>query len=362
MAKPKLRIATIGQGFMGKAHSNAFRQAPKFFDLPYDLELAVLCGQDQARLAAMAARWEWREIATDWRAVVDRPDIDVIDIAAPNHLHGPIAEAAAAARKIIWCEKPLANSLEESARMCTAAKGLRTLVWFNYRRAPAIAFARQLIEQDRVGQPFHYRAAYLQEWGPDPTRPVNWKVRRAEAGSGVLGDLMSHSLDTALYLNGTIVEVSAMQHTFSPARDIDDATLVLARFANGSVGTFEATRFATGAKNRNLFEFHGAKGALRFNLEELNRLEYVDATCERNLQGPRSLLVTGPDHPYWTNFWKPAHIIGYEHTFIAAVADFVMALGAGADFHPDFEDAHRVQVVIDAIERAAASGSRVKVQ
>jgi predicted dehydrogenase len=346
---------------MGKAHSNAFRQAPCFFDLPYDLDLAVLCAQDEPRLAAMAARWGWRETATDWRSVVGRRDIDIVDIAVPNHLHAPVALAAAAGGKMIWCEKPLANSLEESEAMCQAASGLWTLVWYNYRRVPAVAFARQLVEQGRLGHAFHYRATYLQEWGNDPTRPPNWKVRRAEAGSGVLGDLLSHSIDTALWLNGPIVEVEAMQRTFSEARDIDDATLALARFENGSVGTFEATRFATGARNRNSFEIHGTRGALRFDLEDMNRLEFVDATCDRNLQGPRSLLVTGPDHPYWTNFWKPAHVIGYEHTFIAAVADFVTALASNAPYSPDFEDAHRVQIVLDAIARAAGTGSRTAI-
>lgn len=361
MARKRLRIATIGQGFMGKAHSNAYCQAGHFFDLPFDLELALLCGRDQAGLDRMAARWGWAATATDWRTVVERPDIDVVDIAVPNYLHTPIALAAAAAGKIVWCEKPLATTLEDSARMVDAARGVRTLVWFNYRRVPAIAFARQLVEQDRIGRPFHYRATYLQEWGNDPTRPPNWKTDAAQAGSGVLGDLLSHSIDTALYLNGPITEVSAIEHTFAN-HDIDDATLALARFANGSVGTFEATRYATGARNRNYFELHGANGAVGFNLEDLNRLSFVDATESRNLQGSRSILVTGPDHPYWSNFWKPAHIIGYEHTFIATVADFLFAMDKDQPFHPGFEDAHRVQVVLDAIGRAAKSGVLTRVE
>jgi predicted dehydrogenase len=347
---------------MGKAHSNALHQAPHFFDIPYELRRTLLCGRDQQGLDRMASRWGWEETATDWRAAVERADIDVVDIATPNHLHAPIALAALEAGKIVWCEKPLATTLEESARMAQEARGRRTLVWFNYRRVPAVAFARQLVDQDRIGRPFHYRATYLQEWGNDPTRPPNWKVRAAEAGSGVLGDLLSHSVDTALYLNGPIAQVSAMQHTFADVgahRDIDDATLALARFANGSVGTFEATRFATGARNRNGFELHGANGAVRFNLEDLNRLEFVDATESRNLQGSRSILVTGPDHPYWSSFWKPAHIIGYEHTFIATLADFLFALAADQPFHPDFADAHRVQEVLDAMAKSARSGSAV---
>ncbi len=361
MASQRLRIATIGQGFMGKAHSNAFRQVKHFFDIPYELELAVLCGRDKPSLNRMAARWDWEDVSTDWRETVARPDIDIVDIAAPNNLHAPIAIAAAKAGKIVWCEKPLAVSPEESRQMVEAARHVRTMTWFNYRRVPAIAFARELVKQDMIGIPYHYRATYLQEWGSDPTRPANWKTDPAQAGSGVLGDLMTHSIDTAMYLNGPIAEVQALQRTFAANRHVDDATLALVRFENGSVGSFEATRYATGAKNRNAFELHGANGAIRFNLEDLNRLEFVDATEARNLQGPRNILVTGPDHPYWTNYWKPAHIIGYEHTFISAVADFLLAMALDEPFQPDFEDAHRVQLVVDAIARAAASGGRVAV-
>lgn len=360
-AKKLLNVALIGQGFMGRAHSNAFLQAGRFFDLAFGLRRKVICGRDPQRLAEMASQWEWEETATDWRAVVERPDIDIVDIATPNALHAPIALAAARAGKIILCEKPMAMSAEEGARMVAAAKGLPTMVWFNYRRVPAVAYARQLIEEGRLGRIFHYRATYLQQSGNDPTRPATWKTDKAQAGSGVLGDLLSHLVDTALYLNGAITETVALQNTFQEGRDVDDATLALARFANGSVGSFEASRYAVGCRNRNAFEIHGARGMLRFNLEDLNRLEYLDATEPGSLQGARSLLVTGPDHPYWRNFWKPGHIIGYEHTFIAALADFVNALEKGAPFHPNFEDAQRVQAALAAVEQSSKSGRWVPI-
>ena len=277
----------------------------------------------------------------------------MVDGASPNALQAPLGLAAAAAGKIVLCEKPLAVSAAEAARMAEAARGVRNMVWYNYRRVPAVAFARRLVEEGRIGRVFHYRAAYLQEWGNDPTRPPNWKLKREEAGSGVLGDLLSHVVDTAMWLNGPVREVSAAMQTFAAGREIDDATLLVARFENGSVGTLEATRYAVGCRNRNRFEMHGERGMLRFDLEHLNHLEFFDATLPRAEQGARSLLVTGPDHPYSGNFWKPGHVIGYEHTFIAALGDFLAALAADAPFHPDFEDALRVQQVLDAVERSA---------
>jgi predicted dehydrogenase len=250
----------------------------------------------------------------------------------------------------------LALSAGEEARMVEAARGVPNLVWFNYRRVPAIAFARRLIEEGRIDRVFHCRAAYLQEWGNDPTRPINWKFDRAQAGSGVLGDLLSHVVDTAMYLNGPIAEVSALTRTFAVGREIEEAAVAMARFENGSIGSLEATRYAVGCKNRNAFEIHGQRGMLRFNLEDMNRLEFFDATEPREVQGARSLLVTGPGHPYTDRYWKPGHIIGYEHTFISALADFPDALGRGERCHPDFEDAQQVQLVLDAVERSAASG------
>jgi predicted dehydrogenase len=345
-ARKTLRIALIGQGFMGRAHSNAYCQAPHFFDLPFDLRRQVICGRNLAALEPMAATWGWEETATDWRAVIERPDIDVVDIATPNVLHAEMAVAAAEAGKIVFCEKPLAVTAEEGARMVEAVRRVPNMVWFNYRRVPGIVLSRRLVEEERLGQVYHYRATYLQEGGNDPKRPPNWKTQRAEAGSGVLGDLLSHSIDAALYLNGPIREVSAMMHTFAAGRDVDDATLLLARFENGSVGTFEATRYAVGCRNSNRFEVHGSKGMLSFNLEHLNHLEFFDATGGRETEGPRRLLASNP-------YWKPGHVIGYEHTFVSALADFLRALDAGEPFHPDFEDAQQVQRVLRAVEESA---------
>jgi myo-inositol 2-dehydrogenase/D-chiro-inositol 1-dehydrogenase len=348
-----LNVALIGQGFMGRAHSNAYHQAGHFFELPYILKRKVICGQDADRLQQIADQWEWEETSTDWRAVVQRADIDVVDIATPNSLHAPMAIAAAEAGKIVFCEKPLSLTLEEAERMASAARGRPTMVWFNYRRVPAIAFARELIRRGDIGEIYHYRATYLQEWGP--VRRTGWKLDPNIAGSGVIGDLLSHLVDTAMFLNGPLTEVTSFAHTFADGRAIEDAVAVLCRFANGSIGTFEATRYATGCRNRNAFEIHGSKGMLAFNLEDLNRLQFFNAADPSDVRGARDLMITGMDHPYTANFWKPGHIIGYEHTFIAALADFLKALAGGAEFHPDFGDAVEVHRVLDAVTRSAAS-------
>jgi predicted dehydrogenase len=360
MPPHKLNLAMIGAGSIAKAHSNAFRQVGHFFDIPYALNLRVVCGRDQSKLEAAAARWGWAETATDWRGVVGRPDIDVVDIAVPNALHAPIAIAAAQAGKIVLCEKPLATSLSEAETMADAMHGVPSLVWFNYRRIPAVAFAKRLIDEDRIGQIYHYRATYLNQSGNDPSKATTWRYRRSEAGTGAAGDLLSHSIDSALYLNGPIAELTAMAHTFTSGRDVDDATLLLARFANGSVGTFEATRYGVGRRNRKTFEINGSKGMLRFNLEKMNQLEFLDATEPPNQQGVRNLSVTGPDHPYSNNFWKPGHIIGYEHTFITTLGDFLGTLNQQQPAHADLDAAVAVQRVLDAIERSAASRTWVK--
>jgi predicted dehydrogenase len=361
MSKQKLRVAMIGTGFIAKAHSNAFRQVGHFFDVPYELGLRVACGRNRTKLESAARQWGWEEVATDWQAVVGRPDIDVVDIAVPNALHAPIAIAAGQAGKMVLCEKPLATSLIEAETMAQAMRHVPNLVWFNYRRIPAVAFAKRLIEEGRIGQAYHYRALYLNQSGNDPSKATTWRYRRSEAGMGAAGDLLSHSIDSALYLNGPITEVTAMTHAFAPDRDVDDATLLLARYANGSIGTFEATRYGVGCRNRKTFEINGSKGMLRFNLEEMNQLEFLDATEPPNQQGVRHLTVTGPDHPYSENFWKPGHIIGYEHTFIATLGDFLGALARKEPFHSDFDDAVSVQRVLDAVERSAASRSWVEV-
>ncbi len=356
MPNRKLRVALIGQGFMGRAHSNAYAQVKHFFDVPFDIERAVICGRDRARLEQTAATWGWQQAETDWRAVVERKDIDVVDVATPNALHAPMAIAAAQAGKIVFCEKPLAVSAEEGARMADAARGVPNMVWFNYRRVPAVAFARQLVDENRIGRVFHYRATYLNESGSDPTRRPSWKMEKALAGSGVIGDLLSHVVDTAMYLNGPIRELSALTQTFEPGRDVDDACITLARFANGSVGSFEASRYGVGCRNRNAFEMQGERGMIRFNLENFNHLEFHDATEPRNTQGARSILVTGPDQPYAGRFWKPGHPIGYEHTFISALGDFLETLAIGKEFHPNFADAQKVQTVLEAVQSSAQSG------
>jgi predicted dehydrogenase len=308
----------------------------------------------------MAARWGWQEAATDWRAVVERPDIQVVDIATPNALHAPIALAAAAAGKMIWCEKPLAMSVNEAEEMCKAAASISNLVWFNYRRVPAVAFAKALLDEGRLGQIYHYRGLYLNQSGNNPAKTSGWRYQRAQAGSGALGDLLSHSIDMALYLNGPIADLAAMSHTFAAGRDVDDAVALLARFSNGSVGTFEATRYGVGRRNGNIFQIHGSRGMLAFDLERMNRLEFFDASEPGELQAARDIMVTGPNHPYWENFWKPGHEIGYEHTFIATLGDFLQALSRGEPFHPNFEDALQVQRVLENVIWSASSATWVK--
>ncbi|MEO8522422.1 MAG: Gfo/Idh/MocA family oxidoreductase [Acidobacteriota bacterium] len=351
----EIRVALLGQGFMGKAHSNAYCQAPHFFDLPYRIRRTLLCGRDQASLVSMAARWGWEDTSTDWRTAIDRPDIDAVDIALPNHLHAPAAIAAAEAGKMVFCEKPLALSVAEAQAMVQAARRVPTLVWFNYRRVPAIAYAKQLIVDGRLGTIFHYNAAYKQQWGADTSRPATWKMDPALAGSGVGDDLLTHTLDTALYLNGPITETVARARTLAPGRAVDDAVMALVMFENGSAGTFESTRFGIGCKNQNRFEIHGSGGMLRFNLERLNHLEFVDATIPSVEQGAKDILVTDLKHPLFGHFWRPGHIIGYEHTFIATLAEFLVAHAKGEPFHPDFADALAVQQALDAVQRSATT-------
>jgi predicted dehydrogenase len=358
----QLNIAMIGSGFIARAHSNAFQQVGHFFEIPYSLNLKVVCGRDQSKLKAFARQWGWTETAADWQEVVGRKDIDVVDIAVPNALHAPIAMAAAKAGKIILCEKPLALSLAEAQAMAAAAKGVPNLVWFNYRRVPAVAFAKQLITEGKLGEVYHYRSYYFNQSGVDPAKGQTWRYRAGEAGSGAIGDLLSHSIDMAIYLNSNIVELSAMKHTFIPGREVDDAVAMMARFANGSLGTFEASRFGVGRRNGNGFEMYGANGSLAFDLEDMDRLRVFDATEPANLQAYRNILVTGPDHPYSANFWKPGHLVGYEHTFIATLGDFLQNLAKGEPFHPNFDDAVQTQAILEAVEASAQSKNWVKLR
>jgi predicted dehydrogenase len=361
MAKRKLNIAMIGSGFIAKVHSNAFRQVGHFFDIPYEVSCKVICGRNPAKLEKAASQWGWGGVETEWQKIVARKDIDAVDIAVPNALHSAIAIAAAEAGKTVLCEKPLASSFEEAERMTKAVQHVPNLVWFNFRRVPAVVFAKQLIAEGRVGQTFHYRALYLNQSGNDPRKANTWRYQRSEAGMGAAGDLLSHSIDTALYLNGPIVELSALMHTFAPGRDVDDATLLMARFANGSIGTFEATRYGVGCQNRKTFEINGSKGMLSFTLDNMNQLDFFDATEAANLQASRSVAVTALEHPYGTNFWKPGHVLGYEHPFIATLGDFLNSIGRQEPFHANFEDALAVQRVLHAVEMSAASRGWVNV-
>lgn len=345
----------VGNGSIARAHSNAFNQVGRFFDVPFDLELKVICGRNQAKLDAFASQWGWAETATEWESTVRRTDIDIVDIAVPNALHAPIALAALETGKIVFCEKPLAMDLDEAQRMAAAAKRLPDLVWFNYRRIPAVAFAKQLIDESRLGQIFHYCGYYFNQSGADPAKGQTWRYQRSEAGSGAIGDLLSHSLDLATYLNGNIAELYASKHTFIPGRSVDDAVAVMARFTNGSLGTLEASRFGIGRKNGLGFQIYGSKGNIAFDLEDMNRLRFFDATDPAPIQGDRNILVTGPGHPYSANFWKPGHLIGYEHTFIATLGDFLQCLAKGEEFHPDFEDGAKVQALLEAVESSASS-------
>ncbi len=353
--RKKLNIAMVGYGFMGRAHSNAFHQAMHFFDLPFELCLKVICGRNKEKLHPMAAQWGWEETATDWESVVSRADVDIVDICTPNCLHEPIAIAAARAGKIVLCEKPLANSVEQAERMTEAARNLPTLVWFNYRRIPAVTLAHLLVSQGRIGEVFHYRALYLQSWGKSPADPDAWRFHPEVAGSGVSGDLLSHSLDLATWLNGPIRKLSSLVHTFYLGREVDDAVMLLAEFKNGSIGTFEASRFATGNQNRNAFEINGSEGSLAFNLEDMNHLQFSDSRDESAVQGSRKILVTGPGHAYVDRYWPPGHVIGYEHTFTNTLVDFLNAVAAGERFHPDFADAFAIQKLLEAV---AESGTR----
>lgn len=348
-----LNVAMIGYGFMGRAHSNAFRQVNSFFESPYELRLNTVCGRDETKLRKMASEWGWGRVMTDWQAVVDLPEIDVVDICTPNYLHEPIAVAAAGAGKMVLCEKPLANSVAEAERMAREAQHVPNLIWFNYRRVPAVRFARQLVEEGRLGRVYHYRALYLQSWGVHPQDPAAWRFHPEQAGSGVMGDLLSHSLDLAVWLNGPIRKLCSQVRTLAEGRQVDDAVTVLAEFTNGSIGTFEASRFATGNQNRNCFEINGSDGSVEFNLERMNHLQFNDLRHEPETQGRREIMVTGPGHPYVDRFWPPGHIIGYEHTFIATLYDFLTAVAKGVRFRPDFRDGVDVQRLLEAVNASS---------
>jgi predicted dehydrogenase len=368
MAKKKLNVALIGYDFMGRAHSNAWRQVGPFFpELPVEPVMKVICGRTEAKVAEAARVLGWQEHATSWQQVIARPDIDVVDICTPGDSHLPIAVAAAQAGKAILCEKPLANTLPEAETMWRAVEraGVTHMLCHNYRRVPAVALARRIIDEGQLGRIFHYRGTYLQDWIVNPAFPRVWRLQKAHAGSGALGDILSHTLDLARYLVGEPVAVSGLLETFirerplpeDPRRtgtvDVDDAAAALVRFQGGALGYLEGSRFATGRKNYNRLEINGSKGSLVWDLEKMNELElYVD---EGPNSGFREISVTDAAHPYVANWWPPGHIIGYEHSFTHTVHDFLRAVAGGTEVRPNFEDGWKNQRVLDAIERSAAA-------
>jgi predicted dehydrogenase len=380
-----LKVALIGMNFMGRAHSNAWAQAAKFFPGSLVPTLAVACGRDLGRTEAFAKQWGWREAATDWRQVVTRGDVDAVDISVPTHLHHEIAIAAARAGKHVFCEKPMATSVAEAQEMLDAVRraGVIHYLNHNYRRAPAVMLAKRLIDEGRLGRLFHWRGAYQQDWIIDPGFPLTWHLQRETAGSGPHADLNSHSIDLAHYLIGPIASVSCLTTTFVKRRPlpgagsatfsagtvgpemgdvtVEDASLMQVEFDNGALGSFEATRFATGRKNRNSFEIYGAKGGLTFDLERLNELEFYDGTGPEDRRGFRTILATEAVHPYIAQWWPPGHIIGYEHTFVHAVADFLTAVAGGASSAPDFTDGLRTMQVLETALQSAATGQRLRV-
>lgn len=368
MAQP-LSIGLVGYGFMGRAHSNAYRQVNQFFDLEYQPVLKAVAARSVGSAREFARCWGWQRVESDWRKLVEASDIEAIDICSPNNTHCEIALAAAAAGKIVLCEKPLAVNLDEAERMVRAVEksGKANLVWFNYRRVPAISLAKQIIDEGRLGRIFHYRATYLQDWTISPKVPLGgpatWRLEKEVAGAGVSGDLLAHNIDTALWLNGAMSNVCAMTEIFiqerqtrdgKPARvELEDVCTFLARFSNGSNGTFEATRYARGRKNRNSFEVNGENGSLYFDLEDMHQLQYFNHEDPGHLQGWRTILVTGAEHPYMAKWWVPGCVIGYEHTFINTLADFLSCLKKGERMRPDFRDALETQAIVDAVLESA---------
>ena len=373
MTKP-LNIGMIGYGFMGKAHTNAYSKVNHFFDLEYRPVLKAVCARDAAKAQAFADTWGYESIETDWRKLIERSDIDAIDICTPNNLHHEIAMAAAKAGKMILCEKPLSMTVAEGEEMVKAVEdaGVANTVWYNYRRIPAVSLAKQIIDEGKLGRIFHYRAVFLQDWTISADLPQGgqalWRLDAAAAGSGVTGDLLAHCIDTALWLNGSISNVTAMTETFIKERvhtatgekkpvEIDDACAFLARFQNGSLATFESTRYARGHKALYTFEINGENGSLAWDLHDLHRLSYFDYHDEGRLRGWRSIHVSDGDHPYVGNWWVPGLNLGYEHSFVHQVADFLADIAAGRPTGPTFRDALETQKVCEAVLSSAKTGA-----
>jgi predicted dehydrogenase len=377
MSKP-LNIGMIGYGFMGRAHSNAYSQVSHFFDLKYHPVLKAVCARDAEKAKAFAATWGYESIETDWKNLLKRDDIDAVDICTPNNLHREIAIAAAKAGKMVLCEKPLSMDAKEGEKMVEAVEkaGVPNMVWYNYRRVPAVMFAKNLVASGKLGRIFHYRAKFLQDWTISADLPQGgqalWRLDAAAAGSGVTGDLLAHCIDTALWINGSIKDVSAMTETFVKERKhtltgkmekvgIDDACAFMAHFKNGSLATFESTRYARGHKALYTLEINGEHASIAWDLHDLHRLQWFDHRDEGPLRGWRSIHVTDSDHPYMGKWWVPGLQIGYEHSFVHQVADFIEGLSSGKPAMPDFRDAYRTQLVLDAIMDSAKDGAWKKV-
>ena len=364
----KIGIATLGTGFMGKAHSNAFRQVSRFFPGKLEPRMRVICGTNAAKAQAAAEQYGWEQADTDWRRVIEWKDIDIVDICTPNYLHAEQITAAAGAGKHIICEKPLATSLAEARAAADAADRahVKHMLMFNYRRVPAVARARQMIEAGRLGHIRHYRGVYLQDNLVDPLRPLSWRMQKQFAGSGALGDIGSHAVDLALWLNGEIESVTGMLTTFIKERPsgaapgevtVDDDASFLARFRNGSAGVFSASRFCTGRRNANTFDIYGSDGSLRFDLERLNELEWYDRTAPAVDRGFRTMPILERDHPYIAAWWPAGHALGWEHTFIHAIHDFLTCLEQDRMPEPNFHDGVNAQAVLEAVQVSARSGT-----
>ncbi|GEB46746.1 putative dehydrogenase [Microbacterium sp. AG157] len=384
MTRP-LRVAMIGYGFMGAAHSVGWRQAPRMFDLPREIEMAVVVGRNPDAVASAAAKWGWAESATDWREIVGRDDIDIVDIVTPGESHAEIAIAALDAGKHVLCEKPLANTVAEAEAMAEAAararvRGIRSMVGFTYRRVPAVTLLRDMIAEGAVGTVQQVRAAYRQDWLVDPETPLAWRLQKEQAGSGALGDIGAHIIDMTQFVTGLGVErVSGTIDTIVKERPlpadgsmglsngagaaekgavtVDDVAIFTGRLANGALASFEATRFATGRKNALTIEVSGDRGALAFDLEDLNSLRFYDRTAPEGRQGFTQILVTESQHPYVSAWWPAGHLLGYEHGFSHQVVDLVNAIADGSDPHSSFDEGLCVQRVLDAVERSSAAES-----
>jgi len=385
--KKKLNVGIIGYKFMGKAHSNAWKNAPYFFDLDVEPVLKVACGRHEAGVREFADNWGWEEIETDWRKIIERDDIDIIDISLPQYLHYDVALAAARAGKHIFCEKPLAVTCEQAEEMLEAAEanGITHYLNHNYRRCPAVRLAKRLIDEGKLGDLYHWRGAYLQSWIVDPEFPLTWHLQKETAGSGPNGDLNSHSVDLARYLVGEIKNVICMTANFIKERPlpdeeaagtfkgvtkagakgkvtVEDAAFMIAEFENGVLGSFEATRFALGRKNYNYFEIYGSKGAIIFDLERMNELKFFSNDDSEHARGFRTILATEACHDYIKNWWPPGHIIGYEHEFVHAVVDFLGAVSNKTSISPNFHDGLKTMQVLDAALTSAKTGKRIDIK